>query len=230
MIRRALAPAFAALLACAAAPELPLAERLQQEALAFAEAQGAGQAGHLALKVLRPPALPPVKAGKVRLEPSHLSKREPMGVFFVAFRVYVDGHLAGTARVDLEGRWTGTLLRTRTALPRKAVPQASDVEEVPFEGTPLPGALGSLPEGQRLRQHVPAGKLLTRADLEPIPLVSTGDRVSLTLRSGALSVRTEATARSQGALGERVRVELSSRRQLTGKVVGPGAVDTAWGA
>ena len=97
------------------AQDLGLAEKLQREALAYAETQAAGLPGSYSIRVLRPPALPRLPPGQVRLEPTHASKQDFLGPFFVAFRVFVNEAPAGSARVDLEGKWVGTLLRARTA-------------------------------------------------------------------------------------------------------------------
>ena len=90
--------------------------------------------------------------------------------------------------------------------------------------------LGLVVRNGRLRQPVPAGRILTHADLEPIPLVSAGERIRLTASWDDLSISTEAIARSSGAAGERVRLELpGSRKALVGVVAGPGEARITWG-
>lgn len=206
-----------------------LAEQLQQEAVAFVQSQAQGAEGHYLVRATRPPTLPRILGSEVRFEPSHLSKKDPAGPFFAVFKVMVDGRLAGNARVELEGRWTGTLLRTKESLPRKALPTEEQVEEFPFEGTPPPGALTNFPPGFRLRAQTPAGHVLTHADLEPIPLVSTGERVRISVHSGALIISADATARSNGALGDKIRVELPTRKWVQGVVTGSGEAMVSWG-
>jgi len=209
-------------------PGLP--ERLQQEAIEYAQGQTQASAGHYAIRATKTPVLPRVKGTEVRFEPSHLSKREPAGAFFAVFRVMVDGRLAGNARVELEGRWTGKLLKTTESLGRKTVPSESQLEEVPFEGNPPPGALTAFPSGFRLRASVPSGHTLRLTDLEAIPLVNAGDRVRLTLRSGCLIISADATARGPGALGDKIRVELPTRKWIQVVVTGPGEASAEWSA
>jgi len=72
------------------------------------------------------------------------------------------------------------------------------------------------------------GKVLTRADLEPIPLVATGEPVRVTLAWEPLTITAEATARSQGCLGDTIRVELPTRRTILAKVTGPGQARVDW--
>lgn len=204
-----------------------LRERLVQTALAFAQTHATSLDGHTTMRVLKVPDLDHLR-GEVTFTPSHLSKAQPTGSFFVALKAVVDGRPAGMVRVDLEGRWKGTLLRTREALPRKAVPREEQLDLTPFEGTPPPGALTSFPEGFRLRVPVGVGKVLTRADLEPIPVVASGTPVRVTLVWETLTITAEAVARSSGALGDAIRVELPTRRTLVAHVTGPGQARVDW--
>jgi len=212
----------------AAEPDMVL-EGLKDQAITYAQSQADTTGGNYTFRVIQPPSLPTLRKGTVAFQPSHLSKNDLMGRFFVAFRILVDGAPAGICRVDLEGKWTGKLLRTLTALPRKAVPDASQLEEVPFEGTPPPGALTSMPEGFRLRLPVGVGRTLTRSDLEPIPWVNVGDRVRVELVWGPVSVTSEAIARSHGPKGERVRLELpNTKRMIYAVVTAPGEARAEW--
>lgn len=215
------------LLATATPPDL--AEHLRQEALAAAERQVQGASGYQ-FRVVGLSPLPLRPLDTLKVEFSHLSRKELGGRFFAAFRLTHEGRLLGTVRVDLEGTWSGPLLTARTSLPRKGLPDPSALEMKPFEGTPPPGALTTWPEGYRLRQPVAAGKVLTHADLEPIPLVTQGDRVRLTVTWGGLCIAADGLARSQGAKGERVRIELPSKKVVQALVTGEGEAEIAWQA
>lgn len=212
-----LAPALVA-----QAPVSP-AERLADAAVAFAQAEAAKLGGAHTFKIAQPPRVPAVRAGALTFEPSHLSKREPLGRFFVVVALKVDGEKVGMARVDLDGSWVGTVLRAKGDLARKTELSADQVESSPFEGVPPEGALTAIPEGQRLMRSVISGKILTRADLEPVPLVQSGDKVRLTATHDSLSITLDTTARSRGGLGDRVRLEApGARRQVTAVITGPG--------
>jgi flagella basal body P-ring formation protein FlgA len=70
---------------------------------------------------------------------------------------------------------------------------------------------------------VPSGRILTRADLETIPLVQSGDKVRLTATHETLTISLDTTARSRAGLGDRVRLEApGARRAVTAIVTGPG--------
>ncbi|GLH74559.1 hypothetical protein GETHLI_30610 [Geothrix limicola] len=206
----------------AQSPEAP-AERLAEAALAFAKAEAKKFGGEHTFKVAQPPRVPTTRPGNLVFEPTHLSKREPIGRFFVVVALKVDGERVGMTRVDLEGSWVGMVLRAKGDLARQTELSAEQVEAVPFEGVPPDGALTEVPEGLRLMRAVVSGKILTRADLEAIPLIQSGDKVRLTGSHEALTVTIDTTARSRAGLGDRVRLEApGARRQITAIVTGPG--------
>ena len=203
-------------------------ERLQQDALAYVAAQAAGLPGAYVFHVVKPPVLPR-SLGDLHFEPAHLSKRDLAGRFFASFDASLDGHSVGMVRVDLEGKWTGKLLRTRVALARKAVPELPQLEEINFEGMPPVGALDELPGGFRLRAALPPGHILTQADLESIPVILAGDQVRLEVVNGSLTIAVETLARSNGAVGDKIRLELpTSHKAIQAVVTGPGEAQSQW--
>lgn len=209
--------------------ERPLSDRIGQEALAFAESASNQSLGSRTFRILRPPVVPRLRPGTVSLEASHLSKPDATGPFFVVVRLLVDGKPAGSARVDLEGRWKGTILKAKEALPRQCVPNADQLEELDFEGAPPAGALNRFPEGFRLRLPVAAGHILTRADLQAIPVLNAGETVRLDLVCGGLIISTDAIARTPAAMGEKVRLEVGpTKRNLQAIATGRGTARVEW--
>ncbi|NWJ40066.1 MAG: flagellar basal body P-ring formation protein FlgA [Geothrix sp.] len=210
-------------LALSAQAPLPPAERLADAALAFAKVEAAKLGGEHSFKVAQPPRVPTTRPGNLSFEASHLSKREPVGHFFVVVAIKVDGDRVGMTRVDLDGSWVGSVLRAKGDLARQTELTAEQVEPSPFEGVPPEGALTEIPEGQRLMRSVPSGRILTRGDLEAIPLVQSGDKVRLTATHETLTICLDTTARSRAGRGDRVRLEApGARRQVTAVVTGPG--------
>ena len=198
-------------------------DRLQTQALDFAQAQAAGRPGTYTFKVLGNSLLPRSAQGELSFESAHLSRPDLAGRFYISYNVMNGVRSLGMARVDLDGRWTGSLLKFRTAGARRTVPTEEQLERFDYEGAPPAGALGELPAGYRLRNAVLPGHLLTQADLEPIPLVNLGDTVRVEMVDGALSVRVDALALGAGAEGARIRLELpSSHKFLQAVVTGPG--------
>ncbi len=215
------APAPAA--AAAPTPAPASVEQLVDTALAFAKKTAADAGGTYRFHLVQPPRLPLLPPGKLGFEASHLSKRDPVGRFFVVVAVKVDDQRAAMVRVDLEGAWVGQVLRAKQDLARKTELSMDQLEATPFDGVPPEGALSELPPGQRLRGPLAEGRILTRSDLEPIPLVQSGDKVRLTATSDVLTVSLDTVARSRGGLGDHVRLEApGSRRTVVAVVTGPG--------
>jgi len=198
-------------------------EKLVDVALAFAKKSAADSGGSYRFQLVQPPRLPLLPAGKLTFEASHLSKRDPVGRFFVVVAVKVDEQRAAMVRVDLDGSWVGQVLRAKQDLARKTELGMDQLEATPFDGVPPEGALSELPPGQRLRGPLAEGRILTRSDLEPIPLVQSGDKVRLTATSDVLTISMDTLARSRGGLGDHVRLEApGSRRVVVAVVTGPG--------
>lgn len=62
------------------------------------------------------------------------------------------------------------------------------------------------------------------------PVVRSGERVTMVVRSGGLSVTAVGEAQQPGAVGQTVRVlNVDSRKVVTGRVSGPGTVDVSLG-
>ena len=199
------------------------AVRMAELALAFAQSEVSKLGGHYTFKLSQPPRVPRTLPGNLSFEASHLSKREPLGRFFVVMIVKVDGVNVGQTRVDLEGSWVGTVLRAKGDLARQTELGSDQVEPSPFEGVPPPGFLTALPEGFRLMRFVASGKILTRSDLETVPLVQSGDKVRLTATREALTISLDTTALNRAGLGDRVRLETTGgRKPIIAIVTGPG--------
>jgi flagella basal body P-ring formation protein FlgA len=209
-------------LEAAQAPGLA-AEHMADAALAFANAEAAKLGGQYTIRLAQPPRVPRTLPGVLTFEASHLSKNEPLGRFFVVLTIKVNGENVGMTRVDLEGSWVGTVLRAKGGLTRQTELTADKVEPSPFTGVPPPGFLTEIPEGQRLMRPVASGKILTRGDLEAVPLVQAGDKVRLTATREALTISLDTTALNRAGLGDRIRLEApSGRKPLVAIVTGPG--------
>lgn len=208
---------------------LPVGDRLQAQALTYVQSQVTGRDGTYTFKIFGHSLIPSPPKGEVEFEPAHLSRTELSGPFYASFNVLLGGRTIGMVRVDMEGRWVGKLLRFRTALPRKTVPLEGQLESFDFEGARPAGALSEIPEGFRLRTPVLQGHILSRTDLEAIPLILAGETVRLELAEGDLSITLDALARSSGAAGDKVRLEMpTSHKMIQAVVMGPGAARVQW--
>ncbi|MDR6917563.1 flagella basal body P-ring formation protein FlgA [Pseudomonas sp. 3296] len=82
--------------------------------------------------------------------------------------------------------------------------------------------------GQKLTRPTVADQVLTLVHLEQAEVISKGDQVVITARSGTLSVRMPGEALSNGGLREQIRVKnLNSQRVIKAQVIAPGQVEVA---
>lgn len=79
--------------------------------------------------------------------------------------------------------------------------------------------------GREAARTLPAGTVLRPADVVAPRLVRRGEPVSITIRSGGLSIATQGRALASAGAGDHVRVvTTSTNRTLDGVVDGPDAV------
>ena len=83
--------------------------------------------------------------------------------------------------------------------------------------------------GKRLKSSVREGQPLRESQIEVVPVVDRGDRVTLILESGGLRIETIGRAREAGAAGQWIRVlNVDSRREISGRVDPEGKVHVAF--
>lgn len=82
--------------------------------------------------------------------------------------------------------------------------------------------------GQRARDFIPAGAMVTAGSLEAAPVVERGDAVTIWIRRGGVVVKASGRAQQAGGLGDviSVRREGAKRKQdlIEAVVTGPGTV------
>ncbi|MGD2108779.1 MAG: flagellar basal body P-ring formation chaperone FlgA [Phycisphaerae bacterium] len=118
---------------------------------------------------------------------------------------------------------------TRRAINQDATVQGSDVDLQPisFNGIDRLGVSEtSLVIGQRAKRFISAGTQIELGMLEPIPLVTRGQLVTLTSVAGAVSAVTTAKALEDGLYGQAVTVRSADKKrtEFEATVVAPGAV------
>ena len=142
---------------------------------------------------------------------------------------------SGTVEVACPGGWRlfvpvklrrsqAVLVLARGVAAGEAIPAEALVTET-RDAARIAGAALADPAqavGQVARRTLPAGTVLSAADLAAPRLVRRGDQVALVSRRGGVEVRVAGRALGDAGENERVAVEnLSSRRVLQGRV-GPG--------
>jgi flagella basal body P-ring formation protein FlgA len=116
------------------------------------------------------------------------------------------------------------LTAARTIRPGEILGRA-DLATTPSDA---PGAL-ALPEealGLAARRMLVPGRPIMPGDLAAPLLVRRNSHVALVYQSGALTIRAEGRALSDGAAGDEVRVmNLASRQTIVGTVAADGTID-----
>ncbi len=77
----------------------------------------------------------------------------------------------------------------------------------------------SAASGQRLRRTLAAGTALNQRQLEIMPVISRGDQVEIQVKSGALLVRAEGEALSDGRINQQIRVRNSKSERIVSAIV-----------
>ena len=143
-------------------------------------------------------------------------------------RVMVDGRPAAQARVVGMVQVREKVVVAVRNLPPRYVIQPEDVQLVEVavgQGTLVPATSISQVVGQRTRTMILCGQVLDMRRLEPAPLIRRGQVVTMVCEAPGLRVTAKGRAEQTGYLGKVIRLtNLSTRRQVYGRVVGRGVV------
>ncbi|HEY4369393.1 MAG TPA: flagellar basal body P-ring formation chaperone FlgA [Steroidobacteraceae bacterium] len=137
-------------------------------------------------------------------------------------------HAQWTIYVPVTVETETSILVLRRALARRSPVEPDDVE---LQTRRLPGVesgfindLGNL-RGRRLRRALPAGTPLTAEELVPEVLVRRGQQVTLLATNGAMEIRAQGHALTEGGASDRIRVQnVNSLKIVEGVVENAGTV------
>ncbi|MBI5587074.1 MAG: flagellar basal body P-ring formation protein FlgA [Deltaproteobacteria bacterium] len=105
-----------------------------------------------------------------------------------------------------------------------------DVKVMRMETRDTADTLSSLDEavGMLARRPITAGSVIRKDCVKPQVVVKRGDRVVVSVENERLKVKTFGTAVEDGSRGETISARMSSGREVTGKVTGPGEITVAF--
>jgi flagella basal body P-ring formation protein FlgA len=128
--------------------------------------------------------------------------------------------------------WTLYIRATVTAtasvfVAQRGLARGTELNSTDFvvEARQVPGSAADYPsdikmiEGQRLRQPLATGALLTQAVLELAPIVKRGQQVTLLARNSGFEIRVAAIAMSDGGRAQRIRVQNENSHQIVEAIV-----------
>jgi flagella basal body P-ring formation protein FlgA len=125
-------------------------------------------------------------------------------------------------------------VRLRREVRRGDTLTEADVEALrgPVPGVPLRALPGvAAIAGVRASRDLAAGTVLTGSIVAAVPLVKSGQEVSLRARVGGIEARTLGIATQNGRVGDVIRVvNTDSRRTVVGRVTASGEVEVVHGS
>lgn len=151
-------------------------------------------------------------------------------VVAVRLRVLVDGAPAATASVTVRVRRLSPVWVAARPLAHGSVLGEGDarVEKRDVAGVAQPLPPDRTVVGLRARRSIPVGGVLTASCLDAAPDVRRGDKITISLRAGAIRVRVSAKALEDGAAGGEIRVvSPNGGREYRVRVTGPGAAEAS---
>lgn len=157
------------------------------------------------------------------------SPAKPLGR--VTVKVRCEGTSPWTVFVPAQVRLFRDIVTTTRPLRRTGVVELEDVTLRERDISLInQGYLTSVDQaiGQKLTRPMVADQVVTLVHLEQAEVISKGDQVVITARSGTLSVRMPGEALSNGGMREQIRVKnLNSQRVIKAQVIAPGQVEVA---
>ena len=157
------------------------------------------------------------------------SPAKPLGR--VTVKVRCEGSSPWTVFVPAQVRLFRDIVTTTRPLRRAGIVEPQDVTLRERDISLISqGYLTSVDQaiGQKLTRPMVANQVMTQVHMEQAEVISKGDQVVITARSGTLSVRMPGEALSNGGLREQIRVKnLNSQRVIKAQVTAPGQVEVA---
>lgn len=142
--------------------------------------------------------------------------------------VWVDGRFVRTVPVSFEVAAFGPAYVAAKDQPAGEVLDASalEVREVDWSGRPAPPVAPATAGPMRLRRPLSAGEAVTRAQVEPAPLVTRGGWATLRATQGTVMLESRVEVLQDGRAGQSVQVKASGAQgAILARVTGPGAVE-----
>lgn len=138
------------------------------------------------------------------------------------------GSAVGTTVEAAVEQWREVPVASRP-LPRGSLISIGDVAMARMDAERLPVdsvSSSALVVGLATTQDIGMGEVLRRSKIAVPPMITSGSRVTMRYRSGALEVTALGTALENGIEGQEIRVRNeASRRIVTGRVTEPGVVE-----
>jgi len=181
------------------------------------------------LEVMRRHDPIPVTPGPVTARLTQYPKEELAGRHNYQVEYRRDGELMGRGSFTVEVSVTATVYLAAHRLSRGVVLAETDLSP---KQMPL-GEIQGIPEtdrskiiGARTKHVIQEGQILTRDQLQAVPVIRKGEVVQILAHRGSLAVTAFGIARESGAAGEMIKIEnIQSKTVVYGRVMDPTTVE-----
>jgi len=176
----------------------------------------------------------------IEIKPRLYSAAIHPGVNTLAIDALLDGRAIATTSAVLQVKITAVvLIAADTIAPGQALTEQNTRRE-PRDITRIKDALAgpahdvpaqrgvAAQQGVNLvaRRTIQAGAIITTSDVALPPDICAGEQVTLTVRCGAVAIRTSAEARQDGRIGDSIRVRsTASDEDVRARITAPGKVE-----
>lgn len=165
----------------------------------------------------------------IEIKPRLFSTAIHTGVNTMAIDASLAGRTLSTTTIVLQIKATAVVLIAADTISQGQALTAQNTKTESRDVTRVaaPVAASSLDtQGWVARRPLRPGAIITADDVALPPDVHSGDQVTLTVKCGAVSIRTSAEAKQDGRIGDSIRVKSSvSNEELRAHVISPGTVE-----
>lgn len=164
------------------------------------------------------------------LRPRILTSTVRPGPCTVAVDAVVNGRTAATTSATLDIRAVADVLVTTSSISQGEAITLSNTTWDQRDVTRSPGAI-TMGEGGEIKEWVAnrtlsAGSMITTSDVKLIPVVKNGDKVTITVKCGNVTLRTTGQSKQDGRIGDSIQVKSEiSQQDIRARITAPGTVE-----
>lgn len=165
------------------------------------------------------------KLADYNLEITHLTRKEPLGLYSVLIKIYKDEKLIETKQVRTRIRKFAMVVMAIDKISRKDEITSDLIEIQRTEVTTLQEKAILSPEeilGQRAKRNIRKGQIITTGAVETFPDVERGNEVEIVYIEGSFKVSTVGQVLQDGRAGDYIKV----KNKASGKIVIVRVVDS----
>ncbi len=158
----------------------------------------------------------PVPASNCRVLAGNGTLRNVRGTVSVPVDIICNDSTVRRQLVSIRVRTFGDVYVAARQLDRSAILTEGDLLKQRVETTTLADdAIADFAAcaGMQVNKILNAGTILRSCYLTPIPVVRTGDRISVLVRSGRVTLRSEGTARESGGIGSTIAIQVPGKNE-----------------